>query len=187
MHDLTCIRRSARQPIVPPNRRRATSRRIQMETYYMNLSPGTNPGGLIRLRIIIEVMWPVAHSCNAMHNVCGTQLARSVLKHAYWTACGHSRMTEVCCIQHASVQLELFRRAGGCQNLTRTIFRRLRMCSVRCQNLTRTIFRRLRMCSVNSPDNKVTIVFRLVLSGPRLLIPGSGIWRRWEQCKDQNS
>jgi len=28
------------------------------------------------------------------------------------------------------------------------------------------------MCSVNPPDNKVTIVCRLVLSGPRLLIPG---------------
>ena len=154
LHDLTCIRRSARQPIVPPNRRRATSRRGQMETYYMNLSPGTNPGGLIRLRIIIEVMWPVAHSCNAMHDVCGTQRARSVLAHAYWTACVHSRMTDVCCIQHASVQLELFRRAGG------------------CQNLTRTIFRRPRMCSVNSPDNQVTIVFRLVLSGPRVRIPG---------------
>ena len=113
LHDLTCIRRSARQPIVPPNRRRATSRRGQMETYYMNLSPGTNPGGLILLRIIIEMMWPVSHSCKAMHNVCGIQLSRSVLMHACSTACEHSHMTEVYCIQHTSVQLELFRRAGG--------------------------------------------------------------------------
>ena len=120
----------------------------------MNLSPGTNPGGLILLRIIIEMMWPVSHSCKAMHNVCGTQLSRSVLTHACWTACEHSHMTEVYCVQHASVQLKLFRRAGG------------------CQTLTLTIFRRPRMCSVNSPDNKVTIVFRRVLSGPRLLIPG---------------
>ena len=154
LHDLTCIRRSARQPIIPPNRRRATSRRGQMETYYMNLSPGTNPGRLIRLRVIIEMMWPVSHSCNAMHNVCGTQLSRSVLTHACWTACECSHVAEVYCIQSAAVQLKLFRRAGG------------------CHNLTLTIFRRPRMCSVNSPDNKVTTVSRLVLSGHRLLIPG---------------
>ena len=120
----------------------------------MSLSPGTNPGGLIRLRVIIEMMWPVSHSCNAMHNVCGTQLSRSVLTHACQTACECSHMAEVYCIQLASVQLKLFRRAGG------------------CHNLTLTIFRRPRMCSVNSPDNKVTIVFRLVLSGPRVRIPG---------------
>ena len=146
----------------------------------MNLSPGTNPGGLILLRIIIEMMWPVSHSCKAMHNVCGIQLSRSVLMHACSTACEHSHMAEVYCIQHTSVQLELFRRAGGCQNLTLTIFTRPRMCSVRmpkfdthhlheashvlCQNLTLTIFTRPRMCSVNPPDNKVTIVFRLALS-----------------------
>ena len=41
--DLACIRMSARQPIVPSNRRRATSQRGQMEAYYMNLSPRTNP------------------------------------------------------------------------------------------------------------------------------------------------
>ena len=63
--DLTCIGRSARQPTVPPNRRRATSQRGQMETYYMNLSPGTNAWGLIRPRMVIEMIWAVSHSCNA--------------------------------------------------------------------------------------------------------------------------
>ena len=40
--DVTCIRKSTRQPTVPPNRRRAPYQKGQMGTYYMNLSPGTN-------------------------------------------------------------------------------------------------------------------------------------------------
>ena len=87
LHGLTCIRRSARQPTVPPNRRRATSRRGQMGTYYMKLSPGTNPGGLIRLCMIIDMMWPVSHSCEVIHNVCGTDFSRSDRHPSPW-ACG---------------------------------------------------------------------------------------------------
>ena len=82
--DLTCTRRLARQPIVPPNRRRAASQRGQMGTYYMNLSPETNPGGLIRLRMIIEMICAVSYSGNAIHNVCGNRLPRSHSRPSPW-------------------------------------------------------------------------------------------------------
>ena len=62
---MTCIRKSTRQPTVPPNRRRATYQRGQMGTYYMNLSPGTIAWGLIRLRMVIEMIWAASHRCNA--------------------------------------------------------------------------------------------------------------------------
>ena len=128
LHDLTCIRRSARQPIVPPNRRRATSRRGQMGTYYMNLSPGTNPGRLIRLRMIIGMMWPVSHSCKAIHNVCGTQRSRSD-RHPSPCACGvallmvhmslhalsHAANNSTCFILGMELEIEVVYLGGGSQ------------------------------------------------------------------------
>ena len=128
LHDLTCIRRSARQPIVPPNRRRATSRRGQMETYYMNLSPGTNPGGLIRLRMLIGMMWSVSHSCKAMHNVCGTQRSRKDRHPSPW-ACGvallmvhmslhalsHAANNSKCFILGMELEIEVVYLGGGSQ------------------------------------------------------------------------
>ena len=78
--------KSGREPNVPPNGRRATSRRGQMGTYYMNLSPGTNPGGLIRLRMKIGMILPASHICKAINNICGTQLSRSDSYSSSWAS-----------------------------------------------------------------------------------------------------
>ena len=121
MHDLTCIRRSARQPIVPPNRRRATSRRGQMGTYYMNLSPGTNPGGLIRLRILIEMMWPLSSAVDKQ-SVCRVHSTRSrcvCRVHSTRERCVcqvHSKSTAfVECTRHASCLLSALDKQCLCQ------------------------------------------------------------------------